>query len=791
MTQPAPGTGRFLRSPDLAPDFDAFQRIGGFGAWSLELPRHDLHLSAQAASILGASPSPAPATLRHLLDCIDPEDRHATELAFGSLIEDGEPLDLVRRVRSPDGTSRRLRIRGEVSPDPDGRITRALGTVQDTSREHVLHTALRASEARLGSILEAMTEGVAVQDAEGRMIDANEAACRILGLTRDQLLGRTSIDPRWEAVREDGTAYPGEVHPAMIALRTGEAVKDRLMGVSAPGFGQRWISITSVPIADEGRHPHAVVSTFVDVTDRRDAQRRLTEKAARLRDLYDHAPCGYHSIDSSGRFVEVNETELAWLGCSRAQVVGRLGPADFLDEDGRARLSRGLARLVDGEPEMKFEIDLHGRDGTVRRVAGRATAVRDASGAFVMSRTVLHDVTELRRVERALRRITIEQQLMLDNDLIGIVKLHERRATWINRAMARIFGYEKDELDGRPSRMLYGDEATYRRVGEEAGRTLSRGERCHLQLQMVRKDGSPVWIDLNGVQMPGDAGESLWILADVSESRRAEQQRLVAERLSAENRHLMSVNLLKSRFLSSMSHELRTPLSSIVEFTDLIRSGVIPSRSSEFDEFFRYVGTSGRHLLRMIETILGFAASPGALSVFEPADTRIDPLVREVVRMLEREALAKDIAVETEIDARLGVVRIDPFRLKQVLHAYLSNAVRFTPPGGRVSIRAIAAGGESLRIEVEDTGVGIEPADLPRLFEASHPADARAAERSDGLGMGLMLSRSLVEAQGGEVGVRSEPGVGSVFHAVLPIGPGPATGPLSRPAPPTPASSNS
>jgi CheY-like chemotaxis protein len=143
-------------------------------------------------------------------------------------------------------------------------------------------------------------------------------------------------------------------------------------------------------------------------------------------------------------------------------------------------------------------------------------------------------------------------------------------------------------------------------------------------------------------------------------------------------------------------------------------------------------------------------------------------LVAEVRDILRSIAAGKRLRVDAEIDPALGPVVVDPGKLKQILYNYLSNAVKFTPEGGRISVRARPEGPEGFRLEVEDTGIGIKPEDLKRLFVEFQQLDATAAKKYAGTGLGLALSRRLVEAQGGAVGARSTPGQGSVFHAVLP-----------------------
>lgn len=173
-----------------------------------------------------------------------------------------------------------------------------------------------ASGARLRSIFDAMAEGFVVQNREGEIIDHNIAAQRILGLGSDEIRGRTSMDPRWRAVREDLTPMPADEHASMTTLRTGRALRGRIMGVEAPGRGRRWLSVNSAPISDEGDPPEYVVSTFVDITDRKEAEAR---QLATLESMSQ----GYLALDADWRFVYLNAEAERMLGVTRGEMLGR------------------------------------------------------------------------------------------------------------------------------------------------------------------------------------------------------------------------------------------------------------------------------------------------------------------------------------------------------------------------------------------------------------------------------------------------------------------------------------
>src|SRR5713101_4215982 len=251
--------------------------------------------------------------------------------------------------------------------------------------------------------------------------------------------------------------------------------------------------------------------------------------------------------------------------------------------------------------------------------------------------------------------------------------------------------------------------------------------------------------------------EALAIALDVARGR-AELRGLLAEtrRQAAE---LTRAGAYKSQFLANMSHELRTPLNAILGFTQLLHDGEVGPLTAEQREFLGNVLTSSRHLLRLINDVLDLAKVESGKLDFRPEPIDLPELIGEVNAILRTAAAVKKVRVQ---------VAVDPARLKQVLYNYLSNALKFTPSGGSVTVRASPEGTDFFRLEVHDTGSGIQPADLARLFVEFQQLDAGAAKKHAGTGLGLALTKRIVEAQGGSVGVRSTPGTGSVFHAVLP-----------------------
>jgi len=371
----------------------------------------------------------------------------------------------------------------------------------------------------------------------------------------------------------------------------------------------------------------------------------------------------------------------------------------------------------------------------------------------------------------ALRQANAEQRLMLDNDLIGIIRVRNQRVVWKNRAMDRIFGYSGAEWNDMPPRRLYFDDETFERMVRDRAEIFRSGGRFRRQLKMQRKDGTPVWIDVHGTLMSHHAdnsGEALVMLSDITPIKQAEQARLQATELQAQNAQLLETNRIKDLFLANLSHELRTPLNAVLGFAHLLESGVIAPSSPGFRGALAQIATSSQHLLQLIDSMLDFAKSELGRLEFRPEPVDLTRLIGEVVELQQVSASRRGLGITLHIGDGVGTIHADPVRLRQVVHNCVGNAVKFSHDDGQVQVRVLADGDSHWRLEVEDRGIGIAEADIPRLFQPFHQLSTGPSRTHEGTGLGLAIVRRIVETQGGEVGVRSTLGVGSVFWLRLP-----------------------
>lgn len=225
-------------------------------------------------------------------------------------------------------------------------------------------------------------------------------------------------------------------------------------------------------------------------------------------------------------------------------------------------------------------------------------------------------------------------------------------------------------------------------------------------------------------------------------------------------------NALKDQFLANMSHELRTPLNSIIGFAELLKEQFVGPLNEKQLQYVRNILQSGEHLLSIINDILDLSKVEAGMMEIKPEEVHIRDLLESSLAMVKERAAKHRISLSLEVDEGIGTVRTDPTRLKQILFNLLSNAVKFTPDGGSVSVKAKRLNGE-IQISVTDTGIGIPKERMEEIFKPFVQLDSSISRQYEGTGLGLALTRRLVELLGGRIWVESEVGKGSTFHFTI------------------------
>ena len=391
----------------------------------------------------------------------------------------------------------------------------------DVTERKRAEEALQESEERFRALFETMAQGVVYQDAEGKIISANPAAERVLGLTLDQILGRTSVDARWKSIREDGTDFPGEEHPSMVVLRTGKPVENVVMGVFNPiTNGQRWILINAIPEFRKGeRTPYRAYTTFTDITERKQSEEALRESEREKAAILNGVSELVTYQDSELRIIWANRAAGESISVSPEKLMGRYC-YDIWQKRSEPCVGCPIVKSFEtGQPQQAEMTDPNGRIWFVR-----GYPVRDEKGGVIGATEITLEITEQKKVEKALQESEERYRLIFENSKDAILlTAPEGGILEANPEACRMFGRSEAEICniGRSGVI----DASDPRLEPALEKRRSTGEFSG-ELTGIRADGTKFPMDISTrifYDREGKAKTSM-IVRDISERKRMEEQ---------------------------------------------------------------------------------------------------------------------------------------------------------------------------------------------------------------------------------------------------------------------------
>jgi two-component system cell cycle sensor histidine kinase PleC len=514
------------------------------------------------------------------------------------------------------------------------------------------------------------------------------------------------------------------------------------------------------------------------------ASRALAESEERFRLAVEAARCGIWEWDLAGAELymsDITGVMLGWGGggvAPTAEVLARVAP------EHRERVRQAIAAaMAHGAFDVSFRVQR--LDGAVWIDArGQALGER-ADGRFSRLVGVALDVTEERVAQVRAQAAEARLQGAIES-VPEAFALWDRQSRLVmcNQNFPRFFALDPRVLrPGVPRRAIERlMRAAFRQdppalEGEEAREAeLADGRWVSIAERRTADGGYVVtWVDVTQLKHQEETrrlNEEQLQRAVVNLERARGEADDLAQKYAAEKVRAESANRAKSEFLANMSHELRTPLNAINGFSEMMVAKMFgPLGDARYESYAQDILSSGQHLLALINDVLDMSKiEAGKLSLhFEPV--HLDDLAEDAVRLIKNRAETAGLGVVIDVPS-VPDVEGDYRALKQVLLNLLSNAVKFTPRGGRIVLRAEArrdAMGERIRVSVGDTGIGIAPQDLARLARPFEQIESQQSKTQQGTGLGLALSKSLIEMHGGVLEIESEPGVGTTVSFLLPV----------------------
>jgi PAS domain S-box-containing protein len=334
----------------------------------------------------------------------------------------------------------------------------------------------------------------------------------------------------------------------------------------------------------------------------------------------------------------------------------------------------------------------------------------------------------------------------------------------INRPGCAMFGYGKDDLVGRDIGLLSsGIHPFTLEVAIENGRRVRLDVSQTFEWQCRKKSGELFWTEISlSYADIGGVPAVVAVIRNISERKRQEIELVIA------HQKISAANEAKSAFLANMSHELRTPLNAIIGFSDLMLTGILgPLGNSSYSDYIGEIHKSGLHLLALINDVLDLTRLDAGKDVLYEEDVDLHSLIGEACRMVSAQAVQSRLQIKNNIPGDVPHIHGDKRRIKQIVLNLLSNAIKFTPEGGVVTVTAEEAA-DGLWLQIADTGIGIAEADMKNVLERFGQVDSAYIRLHQGTGLGLPLTKQLIELHGGRLVIRSEVNIGTSVSVIFP-----------------------
>lgn len=676
------------------------------------------------------------------------------------VVESGQPQhDILEPITRADGSTRWLNTHKIPLLDADGDVVGVLGTAEDVTERRRTESELRQSRAMLRTVLDNIPQGVFWKDRDSVYVGVNAVAAREAGFAEpaDQI-GLTDFDV--PGVTKEQAEFFRRKDREVI--ESGRPQHDILEPISRPDGSTSWLNTHKLPLSDAEGNVIGVLGTWEDVTERRRAEEAIRESEAWVRTVTDNLPALVSYLDRDLRYRFANAAYRDWFGLEPAAVVGKT-VEEVIGTEMLAHRRGYLEAVVRGEPVQFDGPTLH------RRLGWRQTEVLytpdigpdgEVRGFFVL----VHDATERKEAEQRHREAD-EQFRTLADSIPHLAWMADPTGWifWYNRRWYEYTGMTPESQEGWGWKSVQ-DPAELPRVVAKWEAALAAGEPWEDVFPLRRHDGQMRW-HLSRAMPVRDADGKIvrWFgtNTDVTGQRELEQALREADRR-------------KDEFLATLGHELRNPLASIVNAAEAIAPGRNGRPDCDGAEMVEIVERQARHMSRLIDDLLDVARIARGKVLLRAERIDLAELVRQTAEDHRREIEEAGLSLAVEVFNRPLWVEGDRTRLAQVLGNLLHNAVKFTDLGGKIIV-AVAQEEGGATVRVRDTGLGMAPEMLTRVFVPFSQADASLGRSRGGLGLGLALVKGLVDLHGGAVSARSEGlGLGAEFVIRLPLVEAPA-----------------
>lgn len=686
-------------------------------------------------------------------DFMTPESAELIKSRFTHFVKAGEIHDYQFDMVRKDGSKFLVSYEGKIAYNDEGQFKSTHCIFSDITQKQKAEDALKESESKFRSLFENSSVGISVTNIDGVM-KVNKAFADMLGYSPSELANIS-----WQKI-----THPDDIQKNLDLnniLLDGKA--------NSQNFEKRyfhkngnliWADVSITIQRDSNSQPLYFITSINNITKRKQAEEAILNEKQLLRTLIDNLPATIYVKDIEGRKMVANKADLEVIGAAtELEVLGKTDLETFNDVIGERGYLDDLKVLKTGTAVINREEVFYDKNGNQRWLLTSKIPLYDRAGAITGLVGIGRDITEQKKANETIQKLSksIEQSpsSVVITDVYGNIE-------YVNPKFTEVTGYNsEDVIDHNPRILKSGrmSDEVYKNMWD----TLASGEVWRGELQNKKKDGELYWEWVTMTSIKNEEGlitNYIAIKEDISARKKMEADLILAKEKAEEN------DRLKSAFLANMSHEIRTPLNSIIGFSELLSNP--DYKLDDRYEFARIITNSGNNLLAIISDIMDISKIEAGQVEVHKSTFSAKQLIQDICMEYRIKAIDKGIELQISPALPLDEVLIesDQTKVRQVLINFLGNALKFTEKG-TIKI-GIDVKGKTIQFNVSDTGIGIEEKYHFRIFERFRQVEGSLTRKYGGNGLGLAISKSLVEMMGGIIDMKSERGKGSQFYFILP-----------------------
>ncbi len=629
-------------------------------------------------------------------------------------------------------------------------------TARDVTEGKRMIQALRDSEEKKRLIFEALRDGIMVVDLQGVVIETNPIAASMLGYTKGELIGKSTLD--FVAKEDQEKAIENAIKLVSVGVADDYIDYSTLKLVKKDG-GLTEVEHSTGLMRDSSGKPVAVIGISHDITERRRMEKELIESAEKLKSIFASIKDPVIISDMSGTILDVNDAALRVSGWPREKWVGTNALEVVHEKDRQAVVESLMKQMEEGPSDDLTECTFVVGDGRELEVDFSSSLIHDSSGQPIGTVTVARDITERKRAERAIRESEEKLRAMFDSVRDGILVIDlEGNFREFNEATMNMTGYSREELAGKSALDFIVEEDREKVVADLSQTLTDKHTQTLTSYRLLAKGNRGFDAELSSGMMLDSEGNPtalIGIMRDVTERKRMEEKLVkIKEDLERSNREL-------EQFAYVASHDLQEPLRMVSSYLKLLERRSKDKLDSEAQEFIDFAVDGSTRMAAMIQALLTYSRVGTRGKPFEPTES--EDILRKALSNLQI-AIEEKGAVVTHDP--LPTIVADSTQMLQLFQNLIGNGLKFQDnkrPEVHVSVEDR---GEDWVFSFRDNGIGIDPKYKERIFVIFERLHGKGEYK--GTGIGLAVCKKIVERHGGRIWVDSTPGNGATFYFTMP-----------------------